>query len=82
VRALAPPAETSKARWVLRGEVDGYQMDLSMRLPLEHLLEGYEGPYLSWGRRFHAQRPAATRRFSAERRNFGRRIHADNETST
>jgi 8-oxo-dGTP pyrophosphatase MutT (NUDIX family) len=42
-----PSDESSEVRWVPRADVLGCQMDRSMRLRLEHYLDGREGsPYL------------------------------------
>ena len=38
--------ESSEVRWVARKDLVGYQMDLSMRLRIEHYLEGRATPYL------------------------------------
>jgi 8-oxo-dGTP pyrophosphatase MutT (NUDIX family) len=38
--------ESSEVRWAARKELGGYAMDRSMRLRIEHYLEGRAGPYL------------------------------------
>jgi ADP-ribose pyrophosphatase YjhB (NUDIX family) len=38
--------ESSEVRWVMREDLDGYQMDRSMRLRIGHYLEGRAMPYL------------------------------------
>ena len=43
----APSSETSEVRWVPRAEVEGYMMDRSMRLRLEHYLHGSRHPHLA-----------------------------------
>lgn len=43
---LSGSSETSEARWVRPDEVPGYDMDQSMRLRVEHLLEKSVGPYI------------------------------------
>jgi len=44
---LAGSTETSEARWVLPSAAVGFQMDPSMRLRVEHVLECRDHPYLS-----------------------------------
>jgi ADP-ribose pyrophosphatase YjhB (NUDIX family) len=41
-----PSDESSEVRWVPREALGGYTMDRSMRLRLDHFLEGRTGPYL------------------------------------
>ena len=38
--------ESSEVRWVPRKDLGGYSMDRSMRLRIEHYLEGRAAPYL------------------------------------
>jgi ADP-ribose pyrophosphatase YjhB (NUDIX family) len=41
-----PSDESSEVKWVRREDLDGYQMDRSMRLRIGHYLEGPTAPYL------------------------------------
>ena len=43
---LTGSSETSQARWVPRADLAGYQMDRSMRLRVEHLLQERSQPYV------------------------------------
>lgn len=43
---LTPSSETSEARWVPLGEVDGYQMDSSMRQRIGHVLDRRDQPFV------------------------------------
>lgn len=42
----AVSTESSEVRWVPRQDLDGYQMDRSMRLRIGHYIEGRITPYL------------------------------------
>ena len=44
--APTPSDESSEVRWVAREALGGYAMDRSMRLRIEHFLEGRARPYL------------------------------------
>ena len=44
--APTPSDESSEVRWVPRQDLGGYPMDRSMRMRIEHYLEGRATPYL------------------------------------